>query len=93
MSSPVRQHQWSSSNWPICMANQHDHTYVHVRLQHPIRVGTCSATHSLGWQSRKLILKAYFDFSQNLAPPKITRHAVFNCNNRLAYALALHKQY
>ena len=60
VSSPVRQHQWSLSNWlaprsestwPIRMASQHDRMYMHVRLQHPIRVGTCSTARLLGWQS------------------------------------------
>ena len=35
-----------------------------------------SAAHLFGWQSRKLILKAGFDFSQNLASLKITRHTL-----------------
>ena len=48
-------------------------SYIHAQLR--------SAVRSFGWQSWKLkswklILKAGFDFSRNLAPPKITHHTV-----------------
>ena len=86
-SSPVRQRQWSSSNWlgpqsestwPIRMASKHNRMYMHAcGLEHPLGLA-CAAllVRSAGWQSWKLILKAYFDFLWNLAPPKITRHTV-----------------
>ena len=63
----------------VWQANMIIHTCRHVDswLQHPIRLGARSATCSLGWQSQilKLIL-TYFNFSRNLAPPKITHHTV-----------------
>ena len=89
-SSSVRQCQWSycssnwlapryESTWPIRMASKHDRTYVHARGLVITTLGL-----ALGWQSRKLkprklMLKAYFDFSRNLAPTKITCRTVYWC--------------
>ena len=68
-----------SSNVYDCMDV---HTYVHapcthLQLHHPIWVSAHSAACSFGWQTQRLlILKAYCEFSQNLALLKITRHTI-----------------
>ena len=66
------------------MVSKHDRTYMYARgfaITTSVWVDARGTAHLLGWQSRKLrpqklILKAYFDFSRNLAPPKITHHTV-----------------
>ena len=74
----------SESTWPIRMASRHDRKYMHVRgfaITISVRVDALGAARLLGWKSRKLkprilILKGCFNFSRNLAPPKIIRHTV-----------------
>ena len=59
----------SSSLFAAIRGGVHDHTYI--------RAQPCSAARSFGWQSRKLILKGGFDFSRNLAFPKIIHRTVY----------------
>ena len=65
--------QLMASLTPLIRARSYIH-YVIIRW--PAQRRSSMVPHTCMVQSRKLLLRARFDFSRHLAPPKITRHTV-----------------